>query len=488
MNTTADGRRRPRPAPRHTTERLLDIAVALAGTHSSRHFAVSHVTIAAVAASAAVSRGAVYRLWASQQDYWNDLIEFLERGPATAGPAPASGGNAATTATTTEGETAIADAAQQLLLVEHSTLLRTATAHSTLVRAGGPTADRYRAVRLAELAATLDATVLAAGRRYVVGVAAIDVAAAVTALGCGLPITGRMCAPDDLHFDAVAGARPGAPRSLLGVATAAIRDHLTTAEPGPAPPAGPASWVGAAAPIAATPSESRVNGRRRFYLELGARLAQSREGTAEHRVLGHVTLDNVARAAGISRRTISSIWPDQAQFRRDLFAHLLRIDRADVAASLRTATIVHQTGRPATDALRTVGDEMQRRLASRLDRPTFRAFATQLDAPAFASRAIAEHRHLVDACTADLRRFLTAIDRQLRHGVSARQLLTVLFTLNDGFATLQRTCPTALRDDIELGGEQPNTTFGASVGAVLEALTEPRPTSAEVDRYVALIS
>jgi AcrR family transcriptional regulator len=476
------------PHPSHPRERYLAIAARLAGAQASRHFAVSHVTVGAVAAAAGVSRGALYRLWGSQQDFWNDLIAFLDGCPHRAMAEAAETGSPRPSPRTES----FSDAAQHVLLSGTLTLLRTATADMAGPDAVDAGLDARRAERLAQLADGLDRATRAAGRQFCAGLTPADLAAAVTALGTGLPVVARMCAPEDLRFDSPWFDRPpNGPRSMLGVATEAIRDWMTetadvqdqTERTSPEAPARRHA-TSASAPVPA--------GRRRAYLEIGARLATTRHGTAAHRVLGHVTLESVARAAGVTRRTVASVWPDQDAFRLDLFTHLLREDRAAVVAAVRDAAIRHDPARPAGDAFAEVGAHVHRSLTAGAARPTFRSYATQLDEPSVAARAIDEHRRLADSCTIHLHRLLALTNRQLRAGVVGRQVAALLFALNDGFGTLLRTFPSAVRAGILLdhvdGRERAHSTVGVTIGAVLAALTEPLDGSPEINRYVALIS
>ena len=111
------------------------------------------------------------------------------------------------------------------------------------------------------------------------------------------------------------------------------------------------------------------------------------------------------------------------------------------------------------------------------------------DEPSLAARAIAEHRRLADSCTVQLHRLLASTNRQLRAGVVGRHIAALLFALNDGFATLLRTSPEAIRDDVRIeGSRRTHSTVGVTVGVLLEALTEPLDGSADINRYVALIS
>jgi AcrR family transcriptional regulator len=472
------------PIESHPGQRYLALAAGLAGTQSSRHFAVSHVTIGAVAAAAGVSRGALYRLWPSQQDFWNDLIDFLEECPRRRGedgprrPSPRS--------------QSFSDAAQDILLADTLTLLRTATADMGVPNGDESRVGERRGARLGHLATALERAVVAAGRQFSPAVSPSDLAAAVTALGIGLPVAGRMCAAEDLRFDSPWFEPPSnGARSVLGVATEAIRDHMTrvaTSDAAPERIAMPAREHGATAGERTPPPA----GRRRSYLEIGARLAMTRDGTAAHRVLGHVTLDSVARAAGVTRRTVASVWPDQDAFRLDLFTHLLREDRAAIIAAIREATVRHDSSQPSIGVFEEVGSHLHRSLVSGLGGPTFRAYAVQLDEPSLAARAIEEHRRLTESCVVHVQRLLAMTNRRLRSGVVGRQLAAVLFALTDGFATLLRTSPGAVREDIhrddDASGARTQTLIGITVGAVLDVLTEPLDGSDDVNRYVSLIS
>jgi hypothetical protein len=140
----------------------------------------------------------------------------------------------------------------------------------------------------------------------------------------------------------------------------------------------------------------------------------------------------------------------------------------------------------------TVGAHIHRSLEARRNGPTFRSYAVQLDEPSLATRAIDEHRRLADSCVVQVQRLLALSNRRLRAGVLGRQIAAALFTLNDGFATLLRTSPDAVRSHIhrdqDAFGAPAQSLIGMTVAAVLDALTEPLDGSPEVNAYVSLIS
>jgi len=59
----------------------LDIGVDLVAESTAAHpdpgLALAHVRIAEVAERAGVTKGALYHVWDSQEDYWHDLLEFM---------------------------------------------------------------------------------------------------------------------------------------------------------------------------------------------------------------------------------------------------------------------------------------------------------------------------------------------------------------------------------------------------------------------------
>lgn len=82
----------PSGARPETVERYLDVAARLVdhdvATEPAFAHVASHVRLTAVARNLGVSRTSLYRLWATQHDYWSDLVTFMIRRPPAA-PIPA---------------------------------------------------------------------------------------------------------------------------------------------------------------------------------------------------------------------------------------------------------------------------------------------------------------------------------------------------------------------------------------------------------------
>lgn len=459
----------------------LELACSLASepsaTPPAAHFAVSHVTLASVAAAAGVSRAALYRLWPSQQDFWNELIDHLLDGDASARI------DGATADDPVRGQPSgpVVDAAQDVLISDPLILLRCALASYPGESSASARLAIRQADRLDRLADALTTRMTVAGSRCRPGITAHDLATALTAVGSGLPVIGRLCRPGDLRFDSpVFETNSDGARSMLAVVTESIQRALT--EPGDAVDDGWSPRRRDGAPTAFTDSA----GRRRAYLDLAARLAMI-GGEANH-ALGHVNLASVARAAGVSRRALGKLWPDQSRFHSDLFIFLLTRERNHIIDALEQVAAEQRRALSDSEtAFLRIGEHLHRQLLTGRRRRTFMAFAPQLLAHDLAMRATDEHARLIDACAAQLVALLGSVERRVRVGVTPRHLATALFILSDGFSRLLRTHPDAVPATIATSTAD-RTLVAVSTAAILDRFSEPFDPSPEARRIADLIS
>ncbi len=483
-------------AGRRSKEDLLRAAVTLADQVSTaapvRHYAVAHVSMSAVAKVAGVTRGALYRLWPTQQDFWNDLVEVILAGDigddASADapslpPAPSWLGHGSL-------HSHVADAAQDLLLLDRSPLVQIGLAGYP----GPSTATHALAERRADQVARLGRHIsheLHADKSWCLGgLTATDIATAIAAIGNGLPITGRIARHTELSFHHRELAEP--PHSVLGVALAAIHANLTR----PVRLDTPFEQQAAATVVeqqrwSRLPTRTpRGSGRRREYLQHAVALATDRATASEglDRALGHVHLDTLARTADVTRRTLSNLWPDQAAFRLDLFSHLLARERQWIGRAISHGTAYHRRQQMSEfDAFLTAGDQLHAALADHLGSVSFLAYAPLLAARKLAVRARQDHDELLDDAAQQVSLLLDVTRRRPRRGVTMRQIALALFTLADGTNRLMRIDPALTRTDIAHDGEK-HTITGFATAAILTGLTEAPGVRPEAVDFAALIS
>jgi AcrR family transcriptional regulator len=478
-----------------TRDRYLNLARqlanGLAGTLPSRHFAVAHITIADVARAAGVSRSALYRLWPSQMDFWNDLVDFvlrhLEDDPP---PSRFTGAAANVDGPVDVSFEAVLDAAQDALLSAPLPLLRAGALGYPQTPPIDANRERARRDLLTDLAQQIVDQLVVHHRRCIHGVTATDLAAVSVALGNGLAITGRMVPTRDLTLNSPASADRAAPRSLLGALVGAVCRAFTV--PNPAGNRAPEHSISRPSVMSADGNPASIepvpSARRRQYLRIAASLALDTGTHVEyHRVLGHVSLDSLARAAKVTRRTLTNVWADQAQFRLDLFAHLLNRERQWVEAAIRS--ILRRDGTPidSHDAFSAVGDRIHADLLAHADEVSFLAYAPVLDQREVSERALQEHDRHVDRCERQLRVLLVALDRRPVRGISLRHLAVALFTLADGTNRLVRTHRELLRERVRSRQGEHSIT-GYATAAIFDQLTEPLDDRRRVNRLSSLLS
>ncbi|WP_203337311.1 TetR/AcrR family transcriptional regulator [Nocardioides limicola] len=482
----AGGRRSAR-----SREHYLDVAVGLANRFAQRGpgtvAALEHVSISSVAQAAGVTRSAIYHLWPSRQDYYDELLRFMVDSDWTlpGGPtSPDSGSFDGDLAAAVSCPATIYDGVHTVLLSDRSCLLETAlVGHAGQKRPRRQLAARRRRRQL-RFASQLRDLLSTTGHRCVDGIGIGSLAAALTIAGQGIGVTGRLVDRRHLHFDSAAyESADDAGRTMFGLHQFAIGRLLL--QDGAGSTSDEHAWI--ALPDPSTPAVSPT-GRRRHYLELGAAAAHRTgyDHAGIGQALGYVTAESLARAAGVSRRTLANHWPDQASLRLDLLLHLLRQDRRGLIQAIRACpdrVDPHQ----AHTLLLDLGDRLHAHLLRHRNQVSFLAFAPHFDECRVTEPLHREHESLLHHLHRALDSVLWRIGRRRRPGVSGEQLATAVLILVDGANRMLRTDPSLLRPLVTWGGRRRSLT-AVSLMAIIEALCDTVDVGPPVAGYAALIS
>jgi AcrR family transcriptional regulator len=214
--------------------------------------------------------------------------------------------------------------------------------------------------------------------------------------------------------------------------------------------------------------------RRRDYLEVGAELAaefdaaKAADGPID--ALANIRVADVARRAGVTKGALYHIWDSQEDYRRDLLAHLLEVERQAGFDDIRQ---VLDTVEPGTDD------------AEVMDRMAQFSYDRLKDDPACFARfsyiAYAAHPEIRALLSPGNRDFIEYYEGYLRaNGRRMRPPYTIdmLRTITEGwlFGCLlrHRTSPELIEGPLVTdGGARSLYTLG--LRALMESFTEPDP-------------
>lgn len=310
--------------------KYLDAAVSLAtsdtvGEPAFGHL-VAHVKLSEVATRLGLSRASLYKLWSTQHDFWVDLATFvtIERDDdpwigsgieGLGGALRAAGGDH------TEAVRTWFDSVERRLAADPRLVLRSASLGYPLpdeLVQHRRTAERQHR---AHASVALRQALVDAGCRPVASLSVDDLTLALTMLIDGSAMF-SWSAPDLARQRVRLLDEPSTTWSPLAYAARCVLEELLEPgqladdvsdppEPLPAAPVVPA-WTGA---------------QLRALREGAAALSELIDGTrmpTDHSAdaLGHVGIDQVARAAGVTRRHLYNLWESQSEFRADLLTYL----------------------------------------------------------------------------------------------------------------------------------------------------------------------
>jgi len=311
---------------------------------------VSHVKLSDVADRLGLSRAALYKLWPSQHEYWVDLASHLIAEPdddpwtvsAIAGLATAIDPAAPDLE---EATRAWFNHVQEHLAGDPRLVLRSASMAYQLPEDLARRRTDLERQRRAEAARHLRRALSVAGRRPVPALTVEDLTLALAMLVDGNAML-SWTAPELVLAQAPTPLDDDRPWSVLAFAARCVLQELTepgvveeaSAETGePLPPTAGDRWHGPGSP------PSRVRALRaggEIIAELIAGGGPASARVDDHSdVLGHVTMQRVARAAGVSRRHLYNVWGSQAEFQAELHAYLSRREFEDYFADFDEAAL-----------------------------------------------------------------------------------------------------------------------------------------------------
>ncbi|MDQ2677702.1 MAG: hypothetical protein M3Y51_03085 [Actinomycetota bacterium] len=330
----------------------LDVAASVVGLDPAGEPAFAHlvspVKVGDVADRLGVSRAAMYKLWPTQHEFWVDLATHLitrdADEPWIVGAVVGLADEVDPSAPDLfEATRRWFGSVQQQFAADHRLVLRSASLAYPLPedtaarRMQLERRDRARAARSVEQA------LVAARRRPVPSLTVDDLTLAIAMLVDGSAML-SWTAPDLMRAWAPSVEDGAGPWSALAFAVRCVMAELT--EPGP-PPDRTSTFDGEPEPVAReewrasprTPAQDRaLRAGAQIIAELVAEAGRGDGSqTARGDVLGHITIDRVARAAGVSRRHLYNLWGSQAKFRADLLAHLSRREFVDYFADFDDA-------------------------------------------------------------------------------------------------------------------------------------------------------
>jgi AcrR family transcriptional regulator len=430
----ADGGERPK----RTKLRYLDTALELASRHAALDVepdaqAVAHVQIADVAATAGVTRTALYRLWPTQDAFRSDLASYLAArddapwmSPDTRYLDPSLTYPDGFCRLTRE----VFNTVQDDLADDLRPLLRAGIAgHPHAASARHAIAER-EGWRLGRHGDFLCKVLENLRRRCVSGITATDISVTIACVADGLALARRTSSTEQLQVGS-----DDQSWSLLALAVCALFDGLT--EPDHDPPGASGEQTSASA----SPPQPQVEpaGRRRHYLDVAAMLAaRSERQEAGGDALGGVGLDALARAERMTRAAFRKLWPTQAAFGLDVAAHMVRRHRQAVAKLLGegdSQTSVSRAG-PLD-----VGDRLAQFVKAERTRVSHLTVAPQLILPDVQDHLRQQAAPLLEGATAALRPLLLTLRRRVPADAS-QQLAILVVALVDGVTRVDRTLST----------------------------------------------
>jgi AcrR family transcriptional regulator len=300
--------------------------------------------------------------------------------------------------------------------------------------------------RIHHLGARVAEILALGGRSITAPLEAYDAAAALWCLGDGFAILHRArpsIAGLEVSIDDGRGPRPW---GLLAYGVRALLTEVSspgvTASP-TGPPPGP--------PIAAIYAEvsSRWTAAQRDALDAASALFVDRAAAAvgpadEIRSLGHVTVAAVARAAGVSRRSVYNHWSSSEELRLDLLRWLLSAERRRYVSALDRVIAAGRGAAERTGAA--ISSMLVHPSPDRLPLPHVPlAFLAEAHHPSVRAVLARGYGEMLDAVAIRVERLWPADRRASGAVLDADALAALLVSLATGANRLLRVHPAALR-------------------------------------------
>lgn len=426
---------------------------------------VSHVKVADVATRVGVSRAAIYKLWPAQHDFLVDLATYLlteeDDDPwIVSGVVGLASEIDPSAPDLFEATRVWFGRVQQSLAGDPRLVLRSASLAYPLpedvAMRRTELERRYRRTAARAVRQALETT----GRRPVSSLTVDDLTLAIVMLVDGSAmlswnapelVRSRTPTPDD--------GEP--PWSALAYAVRCVLTGLT--EPGVIHPAPDRQAPDRQAPTDGWQTRPWTPAQRRA-LEAGAQIMAeliSRVGRDDERhedrsdVLGHVTMDRVARAAGVSRRHLYNLWSSQSEFRADLLSHLSQREFADYFADFDDAALeaMVQLSDPVDLAL-AIGEMVNEERPS-TDGQAMRArfaFRGQLTDPGVRGRVQRNLERAIDEQSRRLAGFEDLVDPDSEVVLDGEQVSLLLLITAGGSERLNRIDPVTVRAKLPYRG------------------------------------
>jgi AcrR family transcriptional regulator len=450
------------PTSRRARSRYLEVAADVASQvrpGTGRAYLAALVELADLGGHLGRPRTSLYRLWPSQHDFWSDLTLHLvfqndyqkpdERLPWDESrqtvELPAQRDPAADSEVLRIGLTFIQDAVLDDPWVQVRASLLGYADVPGVAEARRQVEDR----RIRHLGARVAGILSLGGRAIAPPLRAHDAAVALWCLGDGFAVLHRSqpeIGARTIPVDDGLGPRPW---GLLAYAVRAVLAEMSVIGHEPEP-AGPASGPSPSALYAAvsarwTPAQrDALDAATTLFLE-GTR-GRSLAGDGEEiRSLGHVTVAAVARAAGVSRRSIYNHWSSSDELRLDLLRWLLAAERRRYVAGLdRVLAAPSAEGADRTGAV--VAALLVHPSPGRLPIPHLPlAFLAEADHPAVRATLERGYAETVAAVATRVERLWPRAGRASGAELDAETLAVVLVSLATGANRLLRIDPDALR-------------------------------------------
>lgn len=419
---------------------------------ASFQFLAAGIRLQTVAAVMKRSRTSLYKLWETQNDFHTDLALYLVvhndyeassaelpwRRSVSHPEPPSQVGDVPDPVELTRFALGLV---QDQILTDPWIAVRAATIGCGNAGELAPIRAAVEQQRIQDLGTTLDAIFPIAGRSLVAPMQPRDLALGFWCLADGFATLARALPrlqDEVVDFDDGQGSRPWGLFAYIArcFLDASVVPSETTA----------ASTV-------AVENEATVTGIDRSWtplqleaLEVGASLFTDRlvasgdkDGPQDLTGLAQVNIANLARDAGVTRRSVYDLWPTSEDLRLDLLRHLLEAETASVATTLERRTRSRTSVAPGVVLGSLVRDVDPRRLS-----PGEVACTFLLDVHNSSARDI-----LATGSAAMLETVVDAVDRVWPAPASSNPAngslvtATAAIALSTGATRLLRTCPAA---------------------------------------------
>lgn len=407
-----------------------EIAAGDTGPRAFVH-SVSSVTMAAAAARAGIDRTALYRMWPSQEDFWVDLIDHIFDHPRSVVPLVAMPRLA--DASCSIQRSAVDDARSTLAATLNAYVLPEGLARRV---SGSVRQD------IDVLTAWVGGALADAGRVPKAPFTVRDLGCGVYCMIGGLGKAGRFL-DRATRADVVLDGR----KTMLGeVAVMAIITRCS--EPGAVPLAtgeSPVEQQRGTVAVDSTPKLAALEAGRQLYVESLTGGIDTGRGTRSG-PLAHVTIERVARRAGVSRQAVQKIWAAQDDLLVELVAHLRQRESTAMREITRrglSMAAVHRGPSPFAAAIGCVLDDLIAREASR--RPLHLAALAYGRAPRVRHAVSSRISTMIEQFAADLEVVGRHLDRSPRAGISYWHLALLVAEASLAATRVLRADPAEIR-------------------------------------------